>query len=181
MHMLVDGFEGSLGIDQRDCSANRFVFDEEFVRISLCEDVVDSLSLLFDSSFDRVLSAVAYLADSRPGNVTVSAVGAALTALNFSLWRNMTIRVALLMRGGRLPPATFEFPGEVLLDLAYSERLFELLRHTDETVGQAALSLLNRVPQLLSRADFFSDRTGARSFGNAISLCCCMISIRSGI
>jgi hypothetical protein len=83
-HMLVDGFDGSLGLDQRESPANRFVFEEEFVRISFCGDVPASLSLLYDSSFDRVLSTVAFLADCRPEHVTLSARGRRLRLSTFT-------------------------------------------------------------------------------------------------
>jgi hypothetical protein len=145
MQILVNGFERSFGLDQYESPANMFVFKEEFVTISFSSDLLVSMSVLYDSSFDRILNAVAYLTNCRPEKVDLGWKGTSLASRNFALKSEMTIRVSCKEVGGRVSLDDFESPGEILLDFSYSDRFFDLLKNPNEEIAQSALQLLNAI------------------------------------
>jgi hypothetical protein len=91
MHGLIDCIERSVGQSQSDSSQTAF-HRREFVTISLAGDFLDSLVVFTNSSYDRILAHVAFLADCHHEAVTIPLIGVALTAEHFSLRDDTTTR-----------------------------------------------------------------------------------------
>jgi hypothetical protein len=145
---FIDRIEGSLGLEQCHLEMNRYVLSDDFITIAFSGDVTEVISLLSDSTYDRVLASAARLQQRRPRDVTLRLAGTKLTAKDWRPRHGMTIQVKCKSSPSQWIASGLVAPRPTLRVSRYANALLELLVLEDAKIRLAALDVLNSIAPL---------------------------------
>jgi hypothetical protein len=150
VRQFLDRVEATLGLSQSEMGMNRFVTDEDFIVISFVGDITETVYVLDDCSYDRILALGARLAKCRCDDLRLRVTGEKLSRQSWSPKSGLVIHAQRRSDRAFCSIPTSLAPGAVLSATA-GDLLLSLLTSEDKSLAVLAFTLLNAIPPLHGR------------------------------